>query len=161
MGLVWSVPVSSKTNDRARTSVGGKHTIGGAKTVLGEGFYGVLFRSPELSIPFSIVAQNLVCPSTRSGMSHLCDSAAAGSAVRRDNAAATRFANRPTPYQSHERGNTGNAIFGTQKWTFGAPSWSHLDNIFDPPFSKDLLRRGVIKFARKVIYCLEEGLFGS
>ena len=52
VGLVWSVPVSSKENDRAWT-IGGEtcHRWGGlSRTVLGEGFL-VRFTSPEFSTP--------------------------------------------------------------------------------------------------------------
>ena len=48
MGFAWSVPVSFKENNRAKTNRGGKRIIGGgSKTVLGKGFYGMF--APPLS----------------------------------------------------------------------------------------------------------------
>ena len=42
MGLVWSVPISSKENDTGWTNGGGEHIIvGGSKTVFEEEFYDV------------------------------------------------------------------------------------------------------------------------
>ena len=50
VGFAWSLPVSSKENNRAKTKGGGKRIIGGgSKTVFGKGFYGMF--SPPLSFP--------------------------------------------------------------------------------------------------------------
>ena len=60
VGFVWSVPVSSKENDRVWTNRGGEayHRWGGPKPFLGEGFYGMfpipwVFPSREFSHPLS------------------------------------------------------------------------------------------------------------
>ena len=53
MGLVWSVPLSFKGNDREspKKGGGGKRIVGGgSKNVFGEGFYGML-PPPPLSFP--------------------------------------------------------------------------------------------------------------
>ena len=64
MGLVWSVPVSSKEYERASTNRGGaergrKRIIGGggSTTVFGEGFY-----SEKSGCPWNSCPQNLVLP---------------------------------------------------------------------------------------------------
>ena len=53
VGFAWSVPVSSKENNRAKTNGGGGGETydrwGGPKPFLGEGFYGMF--SPPLSFP--------------------------------------------------------------------------------------------------------------
>ena len=62
MGMVWSVPVPFKENDRASTKGGGNRIIGGgSKTVLREGFYG-MFSPP----PFVFLCSNQ-CSNSGSG----------------------------------------------------------------------------------------------
>ena len=53
MGLVWSVPLSFKGNDRESPKRGGKtyRRWGGSKDVFGEGFYGMFPPPPEFSTP--------------------------------------------------------------------------------------------------------------
>ena len=57
MGLVWSVPLSFKGNDREspKKGGGGKRIVGGgSKNVFGEGFFANLryvFHPPEFSTP--------------------------------------------------------------------------------------------------------------
>ena len=74
VGFPWSVPVSSKENNRAKTNGGGGETYhrwgGGSKTVFGKGFYGMF--SPPLSFPPPFVFLRLCrelrdknCPKTR------------------------------------------------------------------------------------------------
>ena len=65
MGFAWSVPASSKENNRAKTNEGGRRIIGrgGPKTVFGKGFYGMF--SPPLSFPpplcFSLIKRSCPC----------------------------------------------------------------------------------------------------
>ena len=53
MGFVWSVPVSSKENNRAKTNGGGQRIIGGGvQNRFWEGVLWYVFPSPEFSTPF-------------------------------------------------------------------------------------------------------------
>ena len=52
VGFGWSVPVSSKENDRGVNEWGGERVIsGGSKAVFGEGFYDMFSPPPEFSNP--------------------------------------------------------------------------------------------------------------
>ena len=52
MGFAWSVPVSSKENNRAKTNGGGKRIIGGGvQNCFWEGVLWYVFPSPEFSNP--------------------------------------------------------------------------------------------------------------
>ena len=58
MGLVWSVAVPSKENDRARANGRGKCIIGGGgggpKPFFGEGFYGMFEQFPLSGTPVRV-----------------------------------------------------------------------------------------------------------
>ena len=63
IGFVWSVPFSSKENDRREQRGEGKyHKWGGSKTFFGEGLYGMF--SPLLSFPAPFVFSEMTsrCP---------------------------------------------------------------------------------------------------
>ena len=52
VGFAWSVPVSSKENNRAKTNGGGKRIIGGGvQNRFWEGVLWYVFPSPEFSTP--------------------------------------------------------------------------------------------------------------
>ena len=54
LGLVWSVPLSFKGNDRESPKDGVENVsqVGGSKDVLGEGFYGVFPPPPPSPLSF-------------------------------------------------------------------------------------------------------------
>ena len=70
MGFAWSVLVSSKENNRAKTNGGGGERIigGGSKAVFGKRFYG-MFPPPPVSFPtpFFFLKSHL-CFQTSQGM---------------------------------------------------------------------------------------------
>ena len=51
MGFAWSVPVSSKENNRAKTNGGGKRMMGGIQSRFWEGVLWYVFPSHEFSTP--------------------------------------------------------------------------------------------------------------
>ena len=51
MGFAWSVPVSSKENNRAKTNWGGGNIGGGVQNRFWEGVLWYVFPSPEFSNP--------------------------------------------------------------------------------------------------------------
>ena len=62
MGFAWSVPVSSKENNRAKTNGGGggKRIIGGGvQNRLWEGVLWCVFPSPEFSTPLCFSLKNI------------------------------------------------------------------------------------------------------
>ena len=63
VGFAWSVPVSSKENNRAKTNGGGKRIIGGGvQNRFWEGVLWYVFPSPESSTPLCFSLKNAVLP---------------------------------------------------------------------------------------------------
>ena len=70
MGFAWSVPVSSKENNRAKTNGGGKRIIGGGgvQNRFWEGVLWYVFPSPEFSTPLCFSLLNKAANKRKQGV---------------------------------------------------------------------------------------------